>query len=161
MMETLPDSMLDSLILAGCCLIPMNCIYINRKYVIMSRPRPLSPHLSIWRFQLPAVMSITHRITAVILTSGTVLLTAWLIALASGESSFELVSMIVSHPLGQFVMFGYSVVLFYHASNGVRHLFWDFGKGLDIPGVYASGWIAIAVMVVLTVSFWVFMFFGR
>ena len=160
-METLPDSMLDSLILAGCCLIPMNYIYINRKYVIMSRPRPLSPHLSIWRFQLPAVMSITHRITAVILTSGTVLLTAWLIALASGESSFELVSMIVSHPLGQFVMFGYSVVLFYHASNGVRHLFWDFGKGLDIPGVYASGWIAIAVMVVLTVSFWVFMFFGR
>ena len=127
----------------------------------MSRPRPLSPHLSIWRFQLPAVMSITHRITAVILTSGTVLLTAWLIALASGESSFELVSMIVSHPLGQFVMFGDSVVLFYHASNGVRHLFWDFGKGLDIPGVYASGWIAIAVMVVLTVSFWVFMFFGR
>ena len=127
----------------------------------MSRPRPLSPHLSIWRFQLPAVMSITHRITAVILTSGTVLLTAWLIALASGENSFELVSMIVSHPLGQFVMFGYSVVLFYHASNGVRHLFWDFGKGLDIPGVYASGWIAIAVMVVLTVSFWVFMFFGR
>ena len=160
-METLPDSMLDSLILARCCLIPMNCIYINRKYVIMSRPRPLSPHLSIWRFQLPAVMSITHRITAVVLTSGTVLLTAWLIALASGESSFELVSMIVSHPLGQFVMFGYSVVLFYHASNGVRHLFWDFGKGLDIPGVYASGWIAIAVMVVLTVSFWVFMFFGR
>ena len=160
-METLPDSMLDSLILARCCLIPMNYIYINRKYVIMSRPRPLSPHLSIWRFQLPAVMSITHRITAVILTSGTVLLTAWLIALASGENSFELVSMIVSHPLGQFVMFGYSVVLFYHASNGVRHLFWDFGKGLDIPGVYASGWIAIAVMVVLTVSFWVFMFFGR
>ena len=127
----------------------------------MSRPRPLSPHLSIWRFQLPAVMSITHRITAVILTSGTVLLTAWLIALASGENSFELVSMIVSHPLGQFVMFGYSVVLFYHASNGVRHLFWDFGKGLDIPGVYASGWIAISAMVVLTVGFWVFMFFGR
>ena len=160
-METLPKSMLDSLILAGCCLIPMNYIYINRKHVIMSRQRPLSPHLSIWRFQLPAVMSITHRITAVILTSGTVLLTAWLIALASGENSFELVSMIVSHPLGQFVMFGYSVVLFYHASNGVRHLFWDFGKGLDIPGVYASGWIAITAMVVLTVGFWVFMFFGR
>ena len=160
-METLSDSMLDSLILAGCCLIPMNYIHTNRKHVIMSRQRPLSPHLSIWRFQLPAVMSITHRITAVILTSGTVLLTAWLIALASGESSFELVSMIVSHPLGQFVMFGYSVVLFYHASNGVRHLFWDFGKGLDIPGVYASGWIAISAMVVLTVGFWVLMFFGR
>jgi succinate dehydrogenase / fumarate reductase cytochrome b subunit len=94
-------------------------------------------------------MSITHRITAVILTSGTVLLTAWLLALAFGENSFNLVSMIISHPLGQFVMFGYSVVLFYHASNGVRHLFWDFGKG-----------IALAAMVVLTVGFWAFIFFS-
>lgn len=159
-METLTESMLDSLILAGCCLIPMYYIDINRKYVTMSRPRPLSPHLSIWRFQLPAVMSITHRITAVILTSGTVLLTAWLLALAFGENSFNLVSMIISHPLGQFVMFGYSVVLFYHASNGVRHLFWDFGKGLDIPGVYTSGRIALAAMVVLTVGFWAFIFFS-
>ena len=159
-METLTESMLDSLILAGCCLIPMYCIDINRKYVIMSRPRPLSPHLSIWRFQLPAVMSITHRITAVILTSGTILLTAWLLALAFGENSFSLVSMIISHPLGQFVMFGYSAVLFYHASNGVRHLFWDFGKGLDIPGVYTSGRIALVAMVVLTFGFWAFIFFS-
>ena len=159
-METLTESMLDSLILAGCCLIPVIHIDINRKYVIMSRPRPLSPHLSIWRFQLPAVMSITHRITAVILTSGTVLLTAWLLALAFGENSFNVVSMMISHPLGQFVMFGYSVVLFYHASNGVRHLFWDFGKGLDIPGVYSSGRIALATMVVLAVGFWAFIFFS-
>lgn len=159
-METLTESMLDSLILAGCCLIPVIHIDINRKYVIMSRPRPLSPHLSIWRFQLPAVMSITHRITAVILTSGTVLLTAWLLAVAFGENSFNVVSMMISHPLGQFVMFGYSVVLFYHASNGVRHLFWDFGKGLDISGVYSSGRIALATMVVLTVGFWAFIFFS-
>ena len=159
-METLTESMLDSLILAGCCFIPVIHIDINRKYVIMSRPRPLSPHLSIWRFQLPAVMSITHRITAVILTSGTVLLTAWLLAVAFGENSFNVVSMMISHPLGQFVMFGYSVVLFYHASNGVRHLFWDFGKGLDISGVYSSGRIALATMVVLTVGFWAFIFFS-
>ena len=160
-METLTESMLDSSILAEYCLIPKIYIDINRKYVIMSRLRPLSPHLSIWRFQLPAVMSITHRITAVILTSGTFLLTAWLLALASGENSFNLVSMIISHPLGQFVMFGYSVVLFYHASNGVRHLFWDFGKGLDIPSVYTSGRISLAAMVVLTVGFWAFIFLVR
>ena len=160
-METLINWTLDSLILVGCCHIPMNYKILNRKYVIMSRPRPLSPHLSIWRFQLPAVMSITHRITAVILTSGTVLLTAWLLALAFGESSFNLVTMVISHPLGQFLLFGYSFVLFYHASNGVRHLFWDFGKGLDISGVYTSGWIVLATMVFLTVGFWAFIFFVR
>ena len=126
----------------------------------MSRPRPLSPHLSVWRFQLPAVMSITHRITGIILTSGTVLLTVWLLALAFGESSFNLVSLVISHPIGQIVLFGYTVVLFYHASNGVRHLFWDFGKGLNIPAVYASGRIAVAAMIALTIGFWALVFFG-
>ena len=120
----------------------------------MSRPRPLSPHLSIWRFQLPAVMSITHRMTGVILASGTILLTCWLLALAFGENSFNLVSVIIFHPIGQLVMFGYSVVLFYHACNGVRHLFWDYGKALDVPGVYTSGRIALITMFVLIVGFW-------
>ena len=105
-------------------------------------------------------MSITHRITGIILTSGTVLLTVWLLALAFGESSFNLVSLVISHPIGQIVLFGYTVVLFYHASNGVRHLFWDFGKGLNIPGVYASGRIAVAAMIALTIGFWALVFFG-
>ncbi len=125
----------------------------------MSRQRPISPHLSVWRFQLPAVMSITHRITGVILTSGTLLLAIWLIALAFGETSFNLVHVIVSHPLGQIVLAGYSAVLFYHACNGVRHLFWDFGIALDIPGVYFSGRIAIAFAVGLTIVFWTLIFF--
>ena len=125
----------------------------------MSRQRPLSPHLSVWRFQLPAVMSITHRITGVILTSGTLLLAIWLIALAFGETSFNLVYVIVSHPIGQIVLAGYSAVLFYHACNGVRHLFWDFGIALDIPGVYFSGRIAIVFAVGLTIVFWTLIFF--
>jgi len=120
----------------------------------MSRSRPLSPHLSVWRFQLPAVMSILHRITGVILVSGTVLLTVWLLALASGEASFNFIQAIITHPLGLFVLFGYSVVLFYHACNGVRHLFWDAGIGLDIPGVYKSGRIAVVIAVLLIVGFW-------
>ena len=120
----------------------------------MSRPRPLSPHLSVWRFQLPAVMSITHRITGVILTTGTLLLAIWLMALAFGEAYFNFVHVIITHPLGQMVLAGYSAVLFYHACNGVRHLFWDFGVALDIPGVYLSGRIAIAFAVCLTIVFW-------
>ena len=125
----------------------------------MARQRPLSPHLSVWRFQLPAVMSIIHRITGAILTTGTLLLTTWLIALAIGETSFNFVYILISNPLGQLVFFGYSVVLFYHACNGVRHLFWDFGKALDIPGVYLTGRIALVVIFFLTVSFWSLIFF--
>jgi len=50
-------------------------------------------------------------------------------------------------------------VLFYHACNGVRHLFWDFGVALDIPGVYLSGRIAIAFTVCLTIVFWTLIYF--
>ena len=104
-------------------------------------------------------MSIIHRITGAILTTGTLLLTTWLIALAIGETSFNFVYILISNPLGQLVFFGYSIVLFYHACNGVRHLFWDFGKALDIPGVYLTGRIALVVIFFLTVSFWSLIFF--
>ena len=81
----------------------------------MSKPRPLSPHLQIYKPQLTSILSICHRATGVVLAAGTGLVCLWLIALALGENSFAIATMIIQHPLGQFVLFGYSVVLFYHA----------------------------------------------
>lgn len=120
----------------------------------MARPRPLSPHLQIYRLPLPALMSISHRLSGVVLSTGTVLVALWLMMLAAGEEWFALAQMAVSHPLGQLVLFGYSVALFYHACNGVRHLFWDAVIGLNIPAIYTSGRVAIALAAVLTVLFW-------
>lgn len=120
----------------------------------MGKARPLSPHLQVYRLPLPAVMSITHRMTGVILASGTVLLTAWLVALAYGPQSFALAMMVVGNPLGQLVLFGYSAALFYHMCNGIRHLNWDRGQGLEIEQVYRSGKITIAVALILTAALW-------
>lgn len=120
----------------------------------MGKARPLSPHLQVYSLPLPAVMSITHRMTGVILASGTVLLTAWLVALAYGPQSFALAMMVVGHPLGQLVLFGYSAALFYHMCNGIRHLNWDRGQGLEIEQVYRSGKITIAVALILTAALW-------
>ena len=120
----------------------------------MSRPRPLSPHLSVWRFQLPAIMSISHRISGVILASGTILLAVWLLALASGPQGFALVQGLFGHPLGLLVLFGYSVVLFYHGCNGVRHLGWDLGRGLTIPAVYRSGVAVLLIAFLAVLALW-------
>ena len=120
----------------------------------MTRQRPLSPHLQVYRPQLTSMMSIIHRATGVALTTGTLVLAAWLVAVAIGGETYKMVAMAVAHPLGQFVLFGYSVVLFYHASNGVRHLTWDMGFGLEIPQVYATGRIVLAATVILTGIFW-------
>ena len=120
----------------------------------MSKPRPLSPHLQIYKPQMTSILSICHRATGVVLAAGTGLVCMWLVALALGEDSFALAEMIIQHPLGQFVLFGYSAVLFYHASNGIRHLTWDMGFGLEIPQVYITGRIVLAATVILTGIFW-------
>ena len=120
----------------------------------MGKARPLSPHLQIYRLPLPAILSITHRMTGVILSTGTILLAAWMIALAQGPETFALAMMVIAHPLGQLVLFGYSAALCYHLCNGIRHLNWDRGQGLEIEAVYRSGKITIAAAVILTGLLW-------
>ena len=120
----------------------------------MARTRPLSPHLQVYRPQLTSMMSIAHRASGILLTTGTVLLAAWLVALAYSAESYEMVSGLLAHSLGQFVLFGYSAALIYHALNGIRHLAWDLGFGLTIPEVYRSGHIVLFLTMLLTASLW-------
>ena len=120
----------------------------------MARTRPLSPHLQVYRPQMTSVMSILHRAAGVVLTTGTLIMAAWLVSLALGKEAYDVVVMVIGHPLGQFVLFGYSVALIYHALNGVRHLGWDLGFGLTIPQVYRNGQIVLFLTVVLTMGLW-------
>ena len=121
---------------------------------VMAKPRPLSPHLQIYRPQLTSIMSISHRATGAALTAGTLLLCLWLVALAAGDGWYSVAATVIGHPIGIFILFGYSLVLVYHALNGVRHLTWDCGIGLTIPGVYRSGQIVLLLTVVITTSIW-------
>ena len=120
----------------------------------MAKDRPLSPHLQVYRPQLTSMMSIAHRATGVALTTGTVVLAAWIVSMALGSQAYEVMSSLLAHPLGQFVLFGYSAALIYHALNGVRHISWDLGFGLTIPDVYRTGRAVLLVTIVLTASLW-------
>ena len=120
----------------------------------MAKPRPLSPHLQIYRPQLTSIMSISHRATGAALAAGTLLLCLWLVALAAGDVWYALAATLIGHLIGKFILFGYSVALVYHALNGVRHLIWDYGIALTIPGVYRSGQIVLLLTVVITTLTW-------
>ena len=124
----------------------------------MTKPRPLSPHLQVYRLPLPALMSISHRASGVVMSTGTILVVLWLVMLAAGENTFNIAQQFVSHPIGKFVLFGYSVALFYHACNGIRHLFWDAVIGLDIPSIYKSGYLTIFMAILFTLSFWLLIY---
>ena len=121
----------------------------------MTQPeRPMSPHLMIYRPQLTSILSIIHRGTGVGLAVGTLFITWWLVAAAMGPGPYEATREIYGSWIGLLVLFGFSVCLFYHLCNGVRHLLWDMGYLLEIEQVNASGWVMLGASMILTLVAW-------
>ena len=120
----------------------------------MAKPRPLSPHLQVYRPQLTSVMSIMHRASGAVLATGSLLVALWLVTLAAGAAVFNPVADAMRHPLGQLVVFGYSLALVYHGLNGIRHLMWDLRVGLEIKQVYQSGYLVLGLTVLVTAALW-------
>ena len=116
--------------------------------------RPLSPHLLIYKPQLTSVLSIVHRGTGVALAVGLLLVVYWLMALATGPDAFGNAQIIMGSWIGNVILFGFTFALFYHLCNGIRHLFWDAGLGLDLKTVYTSGWSVLAASIVLSFVTW-------
>ena len=123
-----------------------------------TRNRPLSPHLQVYRPQLTSVLSISHRASGVILAAGSVILAIWLLALASGPATYATVANAIGSPPGKILMFLFTLALYYHLCNGVRHLFWDAGHGFELDAAYASGRAVCAISVVLTALTWAVVF---
>ena len=107
--------------------------------------RPLSPHLQIYRPELTSVLSILHRATGVFLCLGLALLIYWVVAIASGPECYASFARIAGSWFGALVLLGFAFSLLFHLANGVRHLVWDLGRGLDLPTSAASGWTVVAV----------------
>ncbi len=114
--------------------------------------RPLSPHLSIYKPQITSAVSIFHRITGVVMTLGALLVAWWFVAGAVGPGYFDFVDGLMTSVIGDLVMLGLLWALIFHALNGIRHLVWDAGRGMEIEAVNKSGIFVIAASVVLTLA---------
>ncbi|MDB5493743.1 MAG: sdhC [Phenylobacterium sp.] len=118
------------------------------------RGRPLSPHLQVWRWHITMATSIAHRATGVALYVGALIGAAWAISLARGPEAYATFKHLLGSPLGKLVMFGLTVSFFYHLANGVRHLVWDTGKGLDVKTANATSVLVFAFAAAATVAVW-------
>jgi|TARA_B110000014_G_scaffold224043_1_gene182035 succinate dehydrogenase / fumarate reductase cytochrome b subunit len=114
--------------------------------------RPLSPHLQVYKPQLTSVLSITHRGTGVFLSLGALVLTYWLVSLAVSEELFNSFHLHTSFWYGKLFLIGFVFSLYYHLANGIRHLFWDIGLGLEISTTYKSGYFTIFISALLTLA---------
>lgn len=116
--------------------------------------RPLSPHLQIYKPSITMVTSILHRITGAALFFGTLLLVAFLLALAMGKTSFGTAQAIYGSIFGKLVLFGYTWALFMHMCGGIRHFIWDTAAGLDRATRFKLAWMSLIGSLVLTVLAW-------
>lgn len=112
--------------------------------------RPLSPHLQIYRLPLTALMSITHRVTGVLLVLGILLLVAFLISVAVGEEPFLRVQSFLQSFVGRLFLWSWIFALFVHLCHGVRHLLWDTGLGFSRVTLTRFACLEIAASVALT-----------
>tara|TARA_Y100000588_G_scaffold268248_1_gene283449 strand:+ start:11832 stop:12212 length:381 start_codon:yes stop_codon:yes gene_type:complete len=108
-----------------------------------SRTRPISPHLQVYRPQLTSVLSIMHRLTGLLLSGASVVLSLWLVSLALGEPTYTRFAGLWDSWAATALMVAVVFCVYFHLLNGVRHLAWDRGFGFDLATVYVSGWTVV------------------
>ena len=116
--------------------------------------RPLSPHLSVYRWQYTMALSILHRFTGVVLSIGSVALVGCLLALASGPHWGGNLEGLFRLPIVRLAALGWTYCLFYHFANGVRHLVWDIGRGFEPAHARLSGWFVFLASLAATGAYW-------
>ncbi len=122
---------------------------------VSAHPRPLSPHLGIYRWQLHMAMSILHRMTGVGLALSSPVLAAWLWSVAYSPEMFECITTCLKSLPGQLALFAWTFAFYYHLANGIRHLIWDTGRGYALDTVTRTGIIVIVSALILTAATWI------
>jgi succinate dehydrogenase / fumarate reductase cytochrome b subunit len=118
--------------------------------------RPLSPHLGVYKFMYTMALSFLHRATGVALSCGFLLLTWWLMALAAGPDAYSQAVALLRMPLFKILLAGFALAFIYHFCNGIRHLVWDTGRGLERAQARRSGRaVIVATLVLFALFVWV------
>ena len=123
--------------------------------------RPLSPHLQIYQPQLTSVLSILHRATGVVLSLGVPFLVYWVWTISQGAADYAAGQALFGSLVGRTLLLGWTLCFYYHLCNGIRHLFWDVGRGFELVDVYRSGWLVVAAAVAMTLATWILAYAGR
>ena len=107
--------------------------------------RPLSPHVSVWRWHVTMFTSIGHRVTGVVLYLGALALVGWLVLVAMGPDAYDAVFGALPAWLIWTALYAVTAAVGFHAANGVRHLAFDIGKGFQPKTAGFSAWLVILV----------------
>jgi len=117
--------------------------------------RPMSPHVSVWRWHVTMLGSILHRATGVANYVGAILVVGWLFAMTFGPERYDEFAGIAASIPGQVILFGFTLSVVYHALNGIRHLFWDAGHGFAPKFASFTSWLVIFLSIAGAAAIWI------
>ncbi|ETI63949.1 succinate dehydrogenase [Sphingobium sp. C100] len=121
--------------------------------------RPLSPHLTIWKWGPHMAVSIIHRVTGNgLATVGALGLLWWLMAAAIGSDAYALFVKCATSPIGYLVMIGLSWFFFQHLCSGLRHFVLDIGAGYELKANKSWSIATFIVALLLTGFMWLYIF---
>ena len=123
--------------------------------------RPLSPHLTIWRWQVTMLASIMHRATGMALSGGAIVLAWWLVSISNGPEGYDSFMLYAAMPLGVVVLFGFTWSFAFHFCNGVRHLAWDLGYGFDKHTASKTSFLVFALAFLIAIGVFAFIWTGH
>lgn len=124
--------------------------------------RPLSPHLTIWKWGPHMLVSILHRVTGSgLAVLGAGVLVWWLMATAGGPESYELFAYWATHWAGIVIGVGLTWAFFQHMLSGLRHLVMDIGAGYELPTNKFWASMTVVGALVLTALLWAYILWGR
>ena len=117
--------------------------------------RPLSPHLQVYRLPLLPLVSILTRASAVALSFGVLVFAIWIISMGLSPEAFALITSWLTSPLGLIALIGWTFAFMWHSANGIRHLFWDAGRGFDLQTAERTAYAVIAFSILGTALVWI------
>ena len=121
----------------------------------MVNNRPLSPHLSIHKKVLSAVLSIFHRLTGFGLSIGSIFIALWVAVIALGPNYFIIFQSISSFIVFKILLFIWTVGIFFHLFNGIRYLYWSFGIGMELKTINNSSYFVLLLTILSTIIVWI------
>jgi succinate dehydrogenase / fumarate reductase cytochrome b subunit len=119
----------------------------------MSKYKPLSPHLQIYRPQITSVLSILHRATGAFLSLGFIIFVLWLFFLLDNAYPKSQIAALYSGSFTKLVFVAWCFSFFYHLGNGIRHLAWDAGFGFEKNQIKNTGFAVVAFALISTLIF--------
>ncbi|MCI5061212.1 MAG: succinate dehydrogenase, cytochrome b556 subunit [Alphaproteobacteria bacterium] len=118
--------------------------------------RPLSPHLQVYRLPYNALMSISGRGVGIILSVVLMVLLGGFIYVAQNAENYDQVMALLKLPYVSWGLWGLVFLTFFYLGNGIRHVLWDIGIGLNQKAGIASGNIVLLLATILTLVLWQF-----